>query len=100
MADEENITIKETKKKSGKRKPLPMYKVLLHNDKVNDFGQVVKVVYQLTPLKKEECVQRVTEAHETGVSLLLVTHKERAELYEEQFRSNIPPIKVTIEPDE
>jgi ATP-dependent Clp protease adapter protein ClpS len=35
------------------------------------------------------------EAHETGVALLLVTHKERAELYCEQFRSK--SLKVTME---
>jgi ATP-dependent Clp protease adapter protein ClpS len=37
------------------------------------------------------------EAHTTGVSLVLVTHKERAELYEEQFRSVL--LTVTIEPE-
>ena len=38
------------------------------------------------------------EAHETGIALLLVTHKERAELYQEQFQSK--GLTVTIEPAE
>jgi ATP-dependent Clp protease adapter protein ClpS len=38
------------------------------------------------------------EAHNTGVALLLVTHKERAELYVDQFKSK--SLTVTIEPAE
>ena len=44
-----------------------------------------------------EAAQRALEAHETGVSLLLVTHQERAELYQEQFASC--GLTVTIEPE-
>ncbi len=39
-----------------------------------------------------------TELHETGVALLLTTHKELAELYKEQFQSK--GLVVTIEPAE
>ena len=39
---------------------------------------------------------RAAEADQTGVALLLVTHKERAELYQEQFTSAV--LTVTIEP--
>jgi len=42
-------------------------------------------------------VARTLEAHETGSSMLLVTHKERAELYVEQFASC--KLNVTCEPD-
>jgi len=38
------------------------------------------------------------EADKTGVALLLTTHKERAELYQEQFTSK--GLTVTIEPAE
>ncbi len=78
-------------------KPLPRYKVLLHNDDKNEIGHVVTVVRKLTALSKEEAVLRTLEAHETGVALLLVTHKERAELYVEQFASC--GLTVTIEPE-
>lgn len=87
--------------KSPKRTPpkqLPPYKVLLHNDDVNDFDYVVKSVVSLTHLQTEDAVLRTIEAHETGVSLLLVTHKERAELYQEQFQSM--KLTTTIEPAE
>ena len=41
--------------------------------------------------------ERVLEAHRTGVSLLLSTHQEHAELLAEQFASK--SLTVTIEPE-
>jgi ATP-dependent Clp protease adaptor protein ClpS len=78
-------------------KTLPPYRVLLHNDDVNDMLHVVEVVFRLTPLSVEEAVERMLEAHHSGVALLLVTHRERAELYAEQFATF--SLMVTIEPD-
>ena len=78
--------------------PLPPWKVLLHNDDKNDMLYVVQTIVELTPLEKEEAVQRMQEAHKTGVALLLVTHKERAELYREQFQSK--GLIVTVEATE
>src|SRR5688572_1593693 len=81
---------KPARKKQPAKKPpqpLPPYKVLLHNDDVNDVEHVVHTIVALTPLNIEDAVVRTLEAHETGVALLLTTHKERAELYREQFQS-------------
>ena len=78
-------------------KLLPPFKVLLHNDNVNEFIYVVATIVELTPLTAEEAFVRTLEAHENRVSLLLVTHKERAELYCEQFASR--RLTVTTEPD-
>ena len=75
---------------------LPPFKVLLHNDPVNDMSHVVRSIVELTPLKKEEAVEKMIEAHNTGVSLLLVTHQERAELYRDQFRTK--RLNVSLEP--
>lgn len=80
-----------------KPKQLPPYKVLLHNDPVNDFGHVIKSIVRLTTLTQEDAITRTLEAHETGLALLLVTHRERAELYVDQFASL--SLTVTIEPD-
>ncbi len=77
-------------------KQLPPYKVLLHNDDHNDMLYVVAVIRKLTGLNKVEAITRMWEAHTTGVALLLVTHKERAELYVDQFASC--GLTVTIEP--
>lgn len=79
-------------------KMLPQWKVLLHNDDKNDMLFVVATIVELTPLKTEEAQMRMIEAHKSGVALLLVTHKERAELYRDQFTSK--SLTVTIEPAE
>lgn len=92
-------------KHKGKTKPkpklpgmMPPWKVMLHNDDVNDMLDVVLSIIELTPLNETEAFLRMKEANDTGVALLLVTHKERAELYQEQFTSK--QLTVTIEPDE
>ena len=92
---------KRSPKKNPTRKPpqpLPPWKVLLHNDDKNDFDHVPKTIVALTPLNAQEAEERTKEADKTGVALLLVTHKERAELYKEQFQSK--SLTVTIEPTE
>lgn len=88
-------------KKAPQKKPpqpLPPWKVLLHNDDKNAFDYVITTIVALTPLNAEDAVLRTLEAHETGVALLLTTHKERAELYKDQFQSK--GLTVTIEPAE
>jgi ATP-dependent Clp protease adaptor protein ClpS len=79
-------------------KHLPRWKVLLHNDNKNEATYIVETLVELTPLKKEEAVEKTVEAHKTGVALIIVTHKERAELYLEQFQTK--KITITIEPEE
>lgn len=93
------------KKEKGKVKPkpkppqmLPPWKVLLHNDDTNDMLYVVRTVMELTTLNEHDSKLRTIEAHKTGVALLVTTHKERAELYKDQFESK--GLTVTIEPAE
>jgi len=90
--------VRRKKTKPKPPQPLPPWKVLLHNDDHNEMLFVVETIIELTPLKAEEAVLRMMEAHETGVALLLTTHKERAELYRDQFESK--GLTVTIEPAE
>ncbi len=85
-----------TRPKPPEAKQMPPYKVLLHNDDVNEMGYVVRTIMELAHLNKNDSMQRMLEAHETGVALLLVTHKERAELYVDQFATK--RLIVTIEP--
>ncbi len=77
---------------------LPPFRVLLHNDDHNDMVYVVEAILDLTPLDVERAARAMLEAHQTGVALLLVTHRERAELYAEQFASK--RLRVSIEPAE
>ena len=92
---------KAARKTTPKRKPprhLPQWKVLLHNDDKNEMPFVVATIVELTPLNEQEATLRMKEADDTGVALILTTHKERAELYQEQFTSK--GLVVTIEPAE
>lgn len=92
------LTAKRVKPKPPVPRQLPPYKVILHNDDENTFDYVAQTILELTPLQEEEAVMRTLEAHFTGCALLLVTHRERAELYAEQFQSKL--LTVTIEPEE
>ena len=74
---------------------LPPWRVLLHNDDVNDMEYVARTISALTPLSFKIAIHCMLEAHLRGLTLLLVTHQERAELYREQFQSK--SLTVTIE---
>lgn len=76
---------------------MPPWKVLLHNDEVNEMLYVVGAIMELCALPRTRAVHLMLEAHTRGVALLMVTHKERAELLQEQFRSK--GLTVTIEPE-
>ena len=82
----------------SKPKQLPPYKVLLHNDDVNTFEHVIASILKLTTLTTQEAILRTLEAHETGLALLLTTHRERAELYIDQFATL--KLTATAEPAE
>jgi ATP-dependent Clp protease adaptor protein ClpS len=58
---------------------------------------VIHAIVELTPLNRQEALNKMLEAHDRGVALLVVTHKERAELYQDQFQSK--GLTVTIEPE-
>jgi ATP-dependent Clp protease adaptor protein ClpS len=77
------------------RKNLPPWKVLLHNDDENSIDHVIETIVMLTSLNEQEAELRATEAERQGLSLLLTTHRERAELYQQQFSSR--SLTVTIE---
>ncbi len=76
---------------------LPPWKVLLHNDAVNDMDYVVESIVRLARATVPNATRCMVEAHRKGVSLITVTHREHAELLNEQFRS--ARLKVTIEPE-
>lgn len=95
--DTGTAVIQKVKPAPPKVKRLPPFKVLLHNDDVNDMDHVVTSILKATTLPLEDAVKKTLEAHDTGVALLLVTHRERAELYCEQFATF--QLTVTMEPD-
>lgn len=76
---------------------LPPFKVLLHNDDVNDQLHVVESLVQVTPLTTRDAFRVMTEAHAKGLSLVMTTHRERAELYAERLQSK--GLTATVEAD-
>lgn len=76
---------------------LPPWRVLLHNDDFNAMEDVVEAILELTPLDHMEAIERMLEAHTQGVALIVTTHREHAELLQEQFISK--SLVVSIEPD-
>ncbi len=78
-----------TSLKPGK---LPMYKVLLHNDPVNQAEFILEKVMEIVHLEEIDAIEKVKEAHTTSVALLLVTTLERAEFICEQFKT----FKITV----
>jgi ATP-dependent Clp protease adaptor protein ClpS len=81
---------------TGRLDSLPPYRVLLHNDDAHDLVYTVETICDLTPLDPHRAAAIMMEAQSAGVALILTTHRERAELYFEQFRSR--KLTVTIEP--
>lgn len=77
-------------------KQLPPYRVLLHNDDINEMRYVVRTIVELTRLDSGRAIEIMMTAHKRGTAQVLVTHKERAELYKDQFASK--RLRVSIEP--
>jgi ATP-dependent Clp protease adapter protein ClpS len=75
---------------------VPRYRVVLANDPKQGLMFIVHMVMDVLHLCKDEATHKMWEAHHNGRSQLLVTHKERAELYVEQFADR--GLTVIIEP--
>lgn len=75
---------------------LPPWNVILHNDDVNEMLFVVESLCRFARLSVPAATRCTMEAHKKGVSLVLATHREHAELVAEQLSSL--RLTVTIEP--
>ena len=76
--------------------PLPPYRVVLPRAGDQQLMGIVRAVMDITHLCREEATHKMWESYHRGRSQLLVTHKERAELYVDQFADH--GVTVTIEP--
>ncbi len=75
---------------------IPRYQLVLAGTAVADMMLVIRSIMELTHLGRAEATHRMWQAYYGGRSQILVTSKERAELYVEQFAEK--GIPVTIEP--
>jgi len=87
-----------TQPPSPKTDRMPPYRVLLHNADEPTFEYVVMSVMEIANFTMERAYNVTNEAHESGVSLVKITHKEHAELLVEQFQARL--LTATMEPAE
>ena len=67
---------------------LPPYRVVLHNDDVNDMGHVVRALLDSVPeLDTEQAMAIMIEAHLQGRAEVIACPRERAELYRDRLES-------------
>ena len=76
--------------------PIRRFKLILHRTPGQALTLVVRAVMELTGFGSAEAECRMWLAHHSGQALVLVTHREWAELYEEQFTAR--GLAVSIEP--
>lgn len=77
--------------------PLKSWKVLVHNDDVNTYNHVILTFLQLLKMDLPTAVRKTVEVDKKGLSIVAVTHREHAELLQEQLQSK--GLTSTIEPD-
>lgn len=76
-------------------KQLPPWKVILHNDDQNFMADVTKALVEVVHLSQDRAQQCMREAHERGKAIVVIVHKERAELYQEGLEDR--GLTVTLE---
>lgn len=78
-------------------KPMPLWKVIVHNDDVNTFNHVIHTFMEIVYMDENEAIEKTGEVHHQGLSVVSITHKEKAEFLMERLMSK--RLTVTIEPD-
>lgn len=79
------------------RDALPQWRLLLHDDEVMDRAFTIDTITECTPLSHAAATRRVIEAHRHGVAMLLLTHRELAELFYVQLSKQ--NLIVSLEPN-
>ena len=96
LATPDRIMFASPSKSRQKQKP-PNYRVMLHNDSVNDRNYVVKVLLKTIPnLVLEDAYRIMEEAHTNGMACVIVCPQEEAEGYCDALRKC--SLTATIEP--
>ena len=92
MAPEAPTILPDQEVKTDERtETMPPWKVLIVNDEVTTFDFVIWILVTLFHKPAEDAVRLTWEIHRSGVALVTVTSKERAELYVEQVASLARP---------
>ena len=79
-------------------KPLPGWKVIVHDDDHNTYEHVIKSLMAIIRLNLRTAYKKTVEVDKQGLAVVEVTHKEKAELLRDQLQSL--GLTSTIEADE
>jgi ATP-dependent Clp protease adaptor protein ClpS len=72
-----------------RRQILPPWRVLLHNDDVNDMPHVVRALLaSVPPLTVKRAKEVMLEAHTHGVAQVIICPHEHAEMYRERLEQH------------
>ena|GEM_PF-228212 len=89
--------IKPDQKQQTRRQILPPWRVMLHNDDVNDMVHVIRALLGSVPsLTRRRATEIMMEAHLHRVAQVIVCPKEHAEMYRERLEQH--GLTSTIEP--
>ena len=75
---------------------LPRWALLLHDDEVNEMGEVCDILCDVTPLRLGGAFAVMLQAHREGVSKIYETHREHGELLAGLLRMR--GLQVSLEP--
>ena len=89
--------VKQLPVAKDRKQLFPRFKVLLHNDDVNDMGHVVRALMQVFRFERAASERIMMEAHQKGVALCTVEPLEQAEFHRDQLISL--SLLSTIEPE-
>lgn len=83
MTSQRSDTEQQTEQRSAL---LPPYRVILHNDDVNEMTYVVQSLVRCVPsLTVERATEIMLEAHHHGQAVVMICPLELAELYRERL---------------
>jgi len=77
---------------------LPRYRVVLQASPTKDMMFIIRTIMDLTRFGLAEATHKMWESYHYGRSILLVTHRERAELYAEQFSEKGLNVALEVAP--
>ncbi len=72
------------------------YQVVLVNNAHRDMMFIVRTIMELTRFGRTEALHKMWQAHYNGKAVLIITHRERAELFVELFSAR--GVNVAMEP--
>ena len=84
-------------KKDTVKRRIPLYRVVLHNDDVNEMVYVVSVLHSVFRFDVQKSFSLMLEAHNTGAVTVVVEPFEHAEFHRDKLCASF--LTATIEPD-